>query len=384
MSAETVFSVLTPTGRGAVAVVAVAGPQASGAVDRFFRARNEGSLGAQVLGRIVYGHWGDEDLIVCRRGEEQIEIHCHGGTQSAETISLDLSSAGCVEIDCQAWMVHQGECPIRMSARLALAQATSTRTAVMLLDQFHGALRREIDEIVSLLSSRQTEASERLELLLSTASLGQHLTHPWQVVIAGRPNVGKSSLINALVGYQRAIVFDQPGTTRDVVTAQAVIDGWPVSLSDTAGLHASTDELESAGIELARQRLALADLVVWVVDATQLRSDSLFREVERQADELRLTLPENRLVVINKIDQAAELAIPESAIGTCAISGAGVDGLLSAISGALVPQAPPRGSAVLFSPEQVQAVAPALAACEQGDFRRAADWLASLTCGEKT
>ena len=89
------------------------------------------------------------------------------------------------------------------------------------------------------------------------------------MVIAGPPNVGKSSLINALLGFQRAIVFDLPGTTRDVVTAVTALDGWPVELSDTAGLRSSDDPLELAGIEQAHRQAAAADCLLLVFDASQ-------------------------------------------------------------------------------------------------------------------
>ena len=81
---------------------------------------------------------------------------------------------------------------------------------------------------------------------------GRHLLTPFDVVLAGPANVGKSSLINALVGYNRAIVYDAPGTTRDVITAETAIDGWPVTLSDTAGLRDSDDPLEMAGVQTAQ------------------------------------------------------------------------------------------------------------------------------------
>ncbi len=105
--------------------------------------------------------------------------------------------------------------------------------------------------------------------MLARAPLGLHLTKPWQIVIAGPPNVGKSSLLNAFVGYQRAIVFDQPGTTRDVVTAATAIDGWPVQVSDTAGLRSSADPLETAGADSAAQQARAADCLLLVFDASQ-------------------------------------------------------------------------------------------------------------------
>ena len=91
------------------------------------------------------------------------------------------------------------------------------------------------------------------------APLGLHLARPWQVVVAGPPNVGKSSLINALAGYPRAIVHWAPGTTRDAVTVETVLDGWPVELCDTAGLRTAGDAVERAGIELARRKMAQAE-----------------------------------------------------------------------------------------------------------------------------
>src|SRR6185503_7750192 len=104
--------------------------------------------------------------------------------------------------------------------------------------------------------------------LLALAEVGLHLTTPWRVVFAGPPNVGKSSLVNALLGYPRAIVYDQPGTTRDVLTASTAFDGWPFELRDTAGLRdgISLDSVEVEGVARARAQIATADLVVFVHD----------------------------------------------------------------------------------------------------------------------
>ena len=378
---ETLFSVLTPTGRGAVAVVAVQGPQAVQAIDGCFLAKNRRPLADQLIGRIAYGHWraaDGEDLIVCRCDVEHVEIHCHGGSQSVATIVSDLSTAGIREIAWQEWLSRQGDYSLKVEAQFALSQATSLRTATVLLDQFHGSLEQELTAIRELIATDAVAAQQRLVTLLSTAELGMHLTRPWQVVIAGKPNVGKSSLINALVGYQRAIVFDQPGTTRDVVTASTVIDGWPVVLSDTAGLHDSTDELESAGINLARERLATADLVVWVSDASNFE-DSWQTLVAHEATELQLSLPKKCLFVLNKIDRMNEkFAVPQDVIATSATRGAGIEELLTAISTSLVPNVPTRGAAVLFTERQRVAVVDMLQGCRQGNVRGAMEILSSL------
>jgi tRNA modification GTPase len=263
-----------------------------------------------------------------------------------------------------------------IEAQIALSQAASMRTATILLHQYQGALERELSAICDLLDSgNQKSAEVQLKSLLETTELGLHLTRPWQVVIAGKPNVGKSSLINALVGYQRAIVFDQPGTTRDVVTASTVIDGWPVVLSDTAGLHDSTDELESAGIALARKRLATADLVVWVSDASS-PGTSRQAVIEGEANEFHLSLFKKRLLVLNKIDRMSEIFdVPSDVIATSATSGVGIEKLLVEISEALAPAVPSSGEGVLFTVRQQEFVQLALEACHKGDSGLAADLL---------
>ena len=153
------------------------------------------------------------------------------------------------------------------AARLALAEARTTRAAAILLDQYRGALRRAVEQIeASLQAGAKDAARQQVEALLAHAATGLHLTRPWQVVVAGRPNVGKSSLVNAIAGYQRAIVHSTPGTTRDIVGVQTAMDGWPVEISDTAGLRESGEEIEQAGIDLARQKILAADLVVLVFD----------------------------------------------------------------------------------------------------------------------
>lgn len=377
---STVFSVLTPTGRGAVAVVAVVGPQAIDVVDPYFRANNRRRLSEQRIAAIVYGRWNSdgEDLVVCRRAEDLIEIHCHGGSQSVAAIAADLTAQGCEQIPWQDWLARQDGDALKVEAQIALAQAASTRTALILLEQFHGALQRELQAIHDLLLNNDAAAEERLVDLLATAELGMHLTLPWQVVIAGRPNVGKSSLINALVGYRRAIVFDQPGTTRDVVTASTVIEGWPVKLSDTAGLHEAGDAIETAGIELAKQRLKDADLVVWVFDAAEVQASSYGELVAREVKSLGLQLPTKQLLVLNKIDRISDANLPCDLIATSATTGAGIDSLLAAIATSLVPEVPASGAAVLFNERQQQGVRMALELCRAGNATGAVGVLAEL------
>jgi len=275
-------------------------------------------------------------------------------------------------------------CPLATEAQIALADASTLRTAKILLDQYHGALRRELREIQGQLRKGCTqEAAEQLQKLLATAEFGQHLTKPWRVVLAGFPNVGKSSLINALVGYQRAIVFDQPGTTRDVVSATTAAHGWPIQLSDTAGLHEATDELESAGIAEAQLQLQTADLVLWILDASQLASgweESVLDIARDQSLQAKAKLDWSRvLVVVNKIDLLPVMVKPScGVVATCAVANSGIAELLEAMANRLVPCPAEEGAAVLLTERQVSVLQEAIARCENGAAAEAGGFLAQL------
>lgn len=188
----------------------------------------------------------------------------------------------------------------------------------------------------------------QLERLASLAPLGRRLTSPPRVVIAGPPNVGKSSLLNALAGYQRSIVSPTAGTTRDVVGVELAFDGWPVRVSDTAGLRTAGEQLEAAGVELTERELKSADLIVWVLDNTS-------REPEYPPGHIRRRL----LVVVNKCDEPCAWANPRDAsrrLNVSATTGAGVPQLVGEIVRRLFPVVPQPGEAVPFTPELCAAV----------------------------
>ena len=260
---------LTPPGRGAVASLRIEGPGALDVVARHFVARSGRPLADFPPGRIVVGQFGPggEEVVLNRHSDSAIELHCHGGLAAVARIEEILVGDGCRRISWQEWTASQEADPFAAAARLALAEARTTRTAAILLDQYRGALRRAMEQIESSLQAGAREAArQQIEALLAHAATGLHLTRPWQVVVAGRPNVGKSSLVNAIAGYQRAIVHSTPGTTRDIVGVQTAMDGWPVEISDTAGLRETGEKIERAGIDLARQKILAADLVVLVFD----------------------------------------------------------------------------------------------------------------------
>jgi tRNA modification GTPase len=370
---------LTPRGRGALAVVLVAGPEAAVAVDARFHAASGRALIELPIGRIAVGHWGSPDgeqLIVCRRAADRVEIHCHGGRAAVAAVVDQLREYGCHATPWQDWTRRTAEDPLRAAARIALADAPTQRTAAILLDQFHGALGTAVVAALEATQANQWPAAKStIEALLGFGDLGLHLTEPWRVVLAGWPNVGKSSLINALAGHERAIVCDRPGTTRDVVTNTTAIDGWPILLSDTAGLCDSADELEAAGVARAAAAVAEADLVILVRDASEPG------DVAAPNDDIaaRLSSTARLLCVLNKIDL---LAVPPAGTShdvlTSATTGRGIGELTAAIGRALVPVAPPGGAGVPFTLEQIVALQRARTHVERRDRVAACGVLQSL------
>jgi tRNA modification GTPase len=386
-------SVLTPPGRGAVAVIAASGPKALAAIDAAFQAANGRRLAQQPIDRIVFGHWtiGEhrEEVVVLRGEGDVVEVHCHGGAAAIARIVDALQSNGCEQLSWIDWLKAQGQDSITLEANVALAKANTRRTAAILLDQRDGALGRTLSEVRdSLERGDLTDAEKKLSDLLQRAMLGLHITEPWQIAIAGPPNVGKSSLINALVGYQRAIVFDQPGTTRDVLTAETAIDGWPVRLADAAGIRSTDDPLESAGVALAREQLRRADLILWIVDARTLNDSEdvavvAHRELARAAGEFHSRF--ESLIVVNKIDlvpAGSAARMGNQAIAVSALTRAGLDELITAISNRLVPKPSTLGEAVPFTPRQVVQLQQTHAALTARDLSAAIASLAALLDGE--
>lgn len=341
---------LTPQGRGALSTLRVSGAGAMAVVEKFFRARNHRPLGALGLGRPTVGLFGPEhgeQVVILCRDEETVDIHCHGGPAVVAMLVETLQKAGCRLLRWQNWAVEQETTPFAAAALAALAEALTERVAAILLDQYHGALSRALEKISqAVLQGNIRSAREQIDTLLARAELGRRLVQPWSVVLTGRPNVGKSSLLNALVGYNRAIVHHAPGTTRDALTHVTAIDGWPVELCDTAGLGKAASAEEQAGIQLAQQRLAQADLVILVCDYSQVWTEDDQALVE--------AFPE-ALLVHNKCDLPATSTRPPGVM-TSALTGEGLTKLQEVVSRRLVPQPPPPGAAVPFTPEQVAAI----------------------------
>ena len=206
---------------------------------------------------------------------------------------------------------------------------------------------------------------EQLDVLLRAAEVGTRLRSGWKVVIAGRPNVGKSRLFNALAGFERSIVNPQAGVTRDVVSVRTAFGGWPVELADTAGERETGDALEQLGIGQAQEERRDADLVLLVLD----RSEPL-QEVNRQL----LETTASAVVVVNKCDlppgwNVETLRRKVSNIHpVSADTGAGLDLLVRAIESRLIPHPPDAGAAVPFRLEQREEIEKSRACLVESDL----------------
>ncbi len=304
---ETIAAVATPPGFGGIGVIRVSGPASESIARAVFR-RRMGALWQShrmYYGRVVgpRGECIDEGLAVLMRGprsytgEDVLELHCHGSPIILQRVLETVLQAG-------ARPARPGEFTKRafLNGRLDLAQAEAVidlirartpESAGQAADQLFGGLSRHLDalraslvRVKAHLEAQLDFADEDLDLdrgatlrelhliaeqiqsLLQTYRHGRLLRHGLRVAITGRPNVGKSSLLNALLGEDRAIVTEVPGTTRDVVEESADFGGVPVVLSDTAGLRDSPGEVESIGIDRARRVIGAADVVLFVLDAS--------------------------------------------------------------------------------------------------------------------
>ncbi len=347
--AETSVTCLTPAGTGAIATLALHGPRAWQVVRELFRPHppvSHALPSEPARGRIWLGRMGEEstdEVVVSVRNTNSvptIEVHCHGGREVIRMLLEAFEARGVRQCTWQDFerLIHDN--PLSAAAAVALAEAPTLRTATLLLDQYHGAFAGAIGAILAAWQEdNHDEAGGLIESLAGHAKLGRHLTSPWRVVIAGGPNVGKSSLVNALAGFQRCIVAPTPGTTRDVVTTVIAIDGWPLELADTAGLRQATGSIEEQGIGRARAAVTNADLCLWVLDAS---TSPIWPDHEIHP--LRF--------VINKVDLPAAWDLDQagSALRVSALKATGLAELCQAISDWLVPSPPPQGAPVPFTP----------------------------------
>ncbi len=372
MLTDTIAAIATPLGEGGLAVIRISGATALAVADRSFvpQGRTAVKPSAAATHTLHYGHVVrggcvvDEVMAAVMRAprtftrEHVVELSCHGGLLAAKSVLDTVLENG-------ARLAEPGEFTKRafLSGRIDLAQAEAVadlihaRTDLALAaanEQLAGKLSQRInqlrDELLRTLAhieahldfpdedispdTRETllgrldRAQRFMEELLHTADEGQLLRRGIRAAIVGRPNVGKSSLLNQLLGRDRAIVSAIAGTTRDTIEETANIRGIPVIFIDTAGLRESGDQLEIEGMRRSRLALARAELILHVVD----HSEALARE-----DELYLAdfATKKRLIVCNKADLPGRLVLPpdaaESVVRVSCATGNGLDNLKDAI-----------------------------------------------------
>lgn len=349
---DTTVSLLTPPGTGAIATVQVRGPRAWELTRQLFTPARKPLPEAPEVNRFWFGTLGNDEVVLAVTADDAIEVHCHGGRRVVRWVIEQFLSHGCVE--------DRTPRPSGEGFYSPQALAPTLRTASILLDQTRGQFVSAVMAILYFLENNPSAAPAFLKQLAKFAPAGRHLVEPWKVVVAGPPNVGKSSLVNALAGYQRTVVSEVAGTTRDAVSVRTAFDGWPVELIDTAGLRDAAG-LEAEGIERARRVLSEADLVVWVMDASS--GVEVYPDDQTLAA-VKLPRATGWVLVMNKADRSVGWAPnqPPGAMHLSALTGENLPRLAAWIAERLVPNPPPPGVAVPFTPRLADLVEAANAA----------------------
>ena len=443
---DTIAAVATPAGPGAIGILRLSGPRAADIAAAVFRPLGKKGLLDRPVRTLAYGDLLDRegqviDRVLCTysrgpesyTGEDTAELHCHG---SPMVLTLGLEAlfaqgarqAGPGEFTQRAFL--NGRLDLAQAEAVAdLLDAQSREGARHAAGQLSGALSRRVGEIYSALvdlmahfhavldypdedidpftqeqlSRDLTQQETALERLLATYRRGRQLSRGVRCAIVGRPNAGKSSLLNALVGYERAIVTDIPGTTRDTVEESVLYGGVLLRLIDTAGIRATEDPVEQLGVERSRRAIASAELVLAVVDGAVPEDPE---EGSLLADVARCGVP--WLLVFTKRDMAGglrtagavfpagegPLAPPAAVVSLSSVTGEGLEDLGNAVA-ALFPAGDPGEAGSLLTDRRqedaarraLDAVRRALEALETGmtpdavltDAEEALDALGELT-----
>ncbi len=369
---DTIAAIATPIGEGGLAVLRISGSEALSVADRVFRAAGKGRVPIAMAAThtVHYGHIVrderriDEVLLTVLRAprtftrEDTVEISCHGGLLVTRLVLEAVLAAG-------ARLAEPGEFTQRafLNGRIDLTQAEAVadlihaRTELALgaaAEQLAGRLGAQVnalrDDLMNALAhieahidfpeediapdtqaallGRLKKAGEFIDGLLATEREGQILRRGIRAAIVGRPNAGKSSLLNQLLGRERAIVSPIAGTTRDTVEETANVRGIPVIFVDTAGLRDAADAIEAEGVRRSRAALESAELILHVLD----------NSVPLEAEDLQLAETcgaRPRLIIRNKVDLPPLLELPPGweGIPVACLAGHGVEALKDALAG---------------------------------------------------
>lgn len=334
---DTIAAIATALGAGGIGIIRISGPDALPLLRKLFiprKPRSHFTSHMLYYGTVIdrEGKLLDEALAVYMQAphtytrEDVVELHCHGSEIALQTILRTVVESGARpaepgEFTKRAFLAGRIDLT-KAEAVLDLLQAQTEVGVRLAANQIQGqlyerveAIRLHLVTILALLevaidfpdddveifntsqitTQLQTEVIAPLEQLLALAGQGKIIREGVRVVIAGRPNVGKSSLLNALLCEERALVTPLPGTTRDTIEERIAVRGIPIHLIDTAGIRMHRDPVEALGIERARQKLEEADLVLFLVDASSGMDD-------RDSELYRSIHEKKHLVVINKRD----------------------------------------------------------------------------------
>ncbi len=338
---ETIVALATPAGAGAIAIIRVSGPDAIEIVANIFESVKNKDLKKQKTHTLHLGYIKDNSKVIDQvlvalfkgnnsyTGEPTVEISCHGSTFIQQQIIQLLLRKGCR-------MATAGEFTMRsfLNGKMDLSQAEAVADLIasdneashqLAMQQMRGGfsneiakLREELLNFASLIeleldfSEEDVEFADRtafrelisriqfvLKRLIDSFAVGNVIKNGIPVAIVGEPNVGKSTLLNALLNEERAIVSDIAGTTRDTIEDEMVIDGIGFRFIDTAGIRETKDVVESIGIQKTFEKIEKAQLVLFLVDSTRIEISALKQEIE----EIKNKYPQKTLLVlVNKMD----------------------------------------------------------------------------------
>ncbi len=378
---DTIAAIATAPGIGGIGIIRISGSQSAAILHRLFTPfRHHTSLKSHTLYYgIVHDRQGrvlDEVMAVFMQAprsytrEDVVELQSHGSYLVLQAILAEVLAAGARLADAgeftkRAFLAGRIDLT-RAEAVIDLLAAQTSSGVQLAVEQMQGALYEqvaairdaliemlavvevaidfpdddvEILETGHLLELLRSRVTDPLDELIGLAEQGKVFREGVRVVIAGRPNVGKSSLLNALLREERALVTEIPGTTRDTIEELISVHGIPVHLVDTAGIREHDDVVEELGIERARQKMQEADLVLFVVDATVPIHD-----LDRHL--FRFLRDKKRIVILNKLDTADKEVVEEVSrafdddrqVRIAARTGMGIDTLLAAIFQAIMGQ----------------------------------------------
>ncbi|GFP78269.1 tRNA uridine-5-carboxymethylaminomethyl(34) synthesis GTPase MnmE [Clostridium fungisolvens] len=367
---DTIAAVATALGEGGISIIRISGNKSLDIVSKIFRGKSNLSILEMKPYTMRYGNIVDskqeivdEVIISYMKGpksftaEDTVEINCHGGVTSTNRVLQEVIKSG-------ARLAEPGEFTKRafLNGRIDLTQAEavidiiraktdlSMKSAMIqsqgLLSREINSLREKLLNVLALIEfavdftedDEEPDATipirvgENLQLvinevdrLLSSADEGKIIREGLSMVIVGKPNVGKSSLLNTLLREKRAIVTNIPGTTRDVIEEYINLDGIPIRIIDTAGIRETEDEVERIGVQRSKEKIDEADIIVFMVDASR-GLDSEDREI------LDFIKDKKYITLCNKIDldkniEANDLDVLSNSIEVSTVTGYGIDSL---------------------------------------------------------